>query len=173
MRNWCKYIILITLVLCSMPVLAQNPTGLRANTIGSAGSGTQELPLFTREIPEVKPGWAVDSESLSATETYTTPSHRLMSVGEGRFFSVFVYVQTVSGTPDIDLFILGSPDKDSTHLARDLNGTYQVLDDFTDNDEWIYTYISPSPCAYLGAKVVCNAGSGDCIVSVVIFKTGS
>jgi hypothetical protein len=148
--------ILISIIFTVLPAISQI-------------SSSQPNPQLTREVPDVRNIWVLNRQPMSDGDEKI--GDRLAYIGEGRFFSIWIKVETVSGTPDYSVYVIGSYDREMTNLGIDLEGTYEIVENSNIADEWIFRYVSPSPCAGLTAKVVANPGSGDFRISVVFFKT--
>lgn len=167
------FLITIGIILVSTSGFAQgtaiSPGSARVGS-ASALTGAEAEIQRTQEIPPQQYHYAVPAWNFSAGETKTS---YMVEIGENRYFSVYFNFVTVTGSPDFDVNLLGSFDKDPTHLSVPLNGTIVVLDDYTTADTWEYKAITPAPARYVAFEVICNSGSGDTQVNLVVYRTGS
>lgn len=155
-----RYLFLLCIcVILQAQIHAQQPSSL-----------DQRIPQLTRETPDDKAIWLCNNKVINGEVTDFT---NVVEIGEQRFFSVFIYVTTTSGSPNIDVYFLGGFENSTSRMARALNGTYIVFDNFTTSTEWVYNPINPAPCQYACLKIVGNSGNGNIKVSCVLYKTGS
>lgn len=136
-----------------------------------AQSYPQTEVRLTREIPDIRHSWIFNKVDMKDGDEIV--GDRLFSIGQGRFFSIWVKAEATSGNPDFSLYVLGSFDDNIDNLGRDLAGTYEIVEECKIANEWLFHYVSPSPCSSITAKAVANSGSSDFKISVVLFKTGS